>query len=215
MTWIAIPDWPYEVSDAGEVRRLGSATPLTPMRVGRKRKQYSVVRLCNGSNNWKDFKVHILVLEAFIGPRPLGQLGLHKDDDSWHNAVSNLYWGSHADNANDARYTKRKVTPAIVELIKRSAPYTRGLAKKFGISNQLICDIRKGRCYPLLFLLFVLVGFTRWDGHRVWINKDQLAGIQGGGQLGMHEGTLIQYGGFQVIVREDVNQVVKAFRDAK
>ena len=67
----------------------------------------------------------------------------------------------------------------------------------------------------LPLILFLLVGFIRWDGHRVWINKDQLAGIQGGGQLGMHQGTLIQYGGFQVIVREDVNQVVKAFRNAK
>ena len=64
-------------------------------------------------------------------------------------------------------------------------------------------------------LLFVLVGLTRWDGHRVWINKDQLAGIQGGGQLGMHQGTLVQYGANAVIVRENVNEVVKAFRSVQ
>jgi hypothetical protein len=29
-------------------------------------------------------------------------LGLHRDDVKWHNHVSNLYWGSPADNGRDA-----------------------------------------------------------------------------------------------------------------
>jgi hypothetical protein len=45
--------------------------------------------------------VHSLVLEAFVEPRPAGMLGLHRDDVKWHNHVSNLYWGTHADNARD------------------------------------------------------------------------------------------------------------------
>ena len=45
--------------------------------------------------------VHSLVLEAFVCPRPEGLLGLHRDDVKWHNHVSNLYWGTHADNMRD------------------------------------------------------------------------------------------------------------------
>jgi hypothetical protein len=46
--------------------------------------------------------VHSLVLEAFVCPRPAGMLGLHRDDVKWHNHVSNLYWGSPAENARDS-----------------------------------------------------------------------------------------------------------------
>jgi hypothetical protein len=144
--WKDIPEWPYEVSNVGQVRSLRSARILKPMRCGQKRKQYSKIRLCN-KGVWKDFSVHHLVLEAFVGPRPFGMLACHVDDDSANNAVSNLYWGTHADNADDCRYTGSKVTPQEVELIRRAPRYTRGLAKRFGVSDQLICDIRKGRCY--------------------------------------------------------------------
>lgn len=47
-------------------------------------------------------RIHILVLEAFVGPRPEGMLGLHRDDDKSNNAVENLYWGTYSDNAADA-----------------------------------------------------------------------------------------------------------------
>lgn len=46
-------------------------------------------------------RVHVLVLEAFVCPRPPGLLGLHRDDAKWHNHVSNLYWGTAADNMRD------------------------------------------------------------------------------------------------------------------
>jgi HNH endonuclease len=46
-------------------------------------------------------KVHILVLETFVGPRPSGLLGLHKDDIRTNNHVKNLYWGSYQRNALD------------------------------------------------------------------------------------------------------------------
>lgn len=66
-----------------------------------------------------------------------------------------------------------------------------------------------------LYILFALVWFTRSDGHRVWINKDQILAVQGAGQLGMHPGTLIQYGGTSVIVQQNVSQVVRTLREAQ
>jgi hypothetical protein len=38
-----------------------------------------------------------------LGPRPWGQLALHADDDPSNTRISNIAWGTHADNAADAR----------------------------------------------------------------------------------------------------------------
>lgn len=46
--------------------------------------------------------VHVLVLLAFRGPRPLGKMARHLDDDRDNNALSNLAWGTIDDNAKDA-----------------------------------------------------------------------------------------------------------------
>jgi len=60
--------------------------------------------------------VHRLVLLAFTGAPPSGKPnGLHWDDDPTNNDLSNLYWGSHAENARDAKrngrhYQSNKVT---------------------------------------------------------------------------------------------------------
>ena len=46
-------------------------------------------------------KVHHLVAEAFIGPRPEGLLCLHRDDDKFNNTPENLYWGTQSQNLKD------------------------------------------------------------------------------------------------------------------
>lgn len=50
--------------------------------------------------------VHNAVLNYFVGKRPEGMLGLHKDDIKTHNSVDNLYWGTHLDNSDDVRINK-------------------------------------------------------------------------------------------------------------
>ena len=47
-------------------------------------------------------KVHTLVLEAFVGPRPEGMEGLHFDDIKANNQLGNLRWGTTAENSFDA-----------------------------------------------------------------------------------------------------------------
>jgi hypothetical protein len=47
--------------------------------------------------------VHVMVAEAWHGERPAGLLALHGDDVSDHNDATNLRWGSHAENAADAK----------------------------------------------------------------------------------------------------------------
>ncbi len=148
--WKKVPSLPYEVSDEGEVRRSDTGRLLKPMRAGQKRKQYSVVSLClNGVQ--KRFKVHQLVCELFHGPRPVGKVVCHVDDDTLKNSAANLYWGTLSDNARDIARARPNAA-VVAEIRKRRSEGERGsvLAREFGVSQQLICDIVKGRCYGYL-----------------------------------------------------------------
>ena len=99
----------YEVAENGDVFSLARVVQRTDG------KPYTVIArklipVWNGahfqvalSNNGERHRryVHHLVLEAFVGPRPEGMKGLHRDDDPHNNNVSNLYWGTMRDNALD------------------------------------------------------------------------------------------------------------------
>lgn len=72
------------------------------------------------------------------------------------------------------------------------------------------------RCAIGLSLIAIaLVVLTRLDGHKVWVNPAQLNTVQGAEQLGYLKGTVLNVGGQNVIVRENVNEVVRALKDAK
>ena len=94
-TWVKI-HWcdRYEVSDLGRVRsvdvRLGG-------RVLKQELTDRYPRVCLMTPEGKKItrRVHVLVLEAFKGPRPVGQVGRHLDDNPLNCALSNLEWGTH------------------------------------------------------------------------------------------------------------------------
>jgi hypothetical protein len=49
----------------------------------------------------KTYKVHILVCEAFNGPKPFpGAVVMHDDEDGSHNWPGNLKWGTQKENLN-------------------------------------------------------------------------------------------------------------------
>ena len=97
----------YEVSSDGRVRSLArvilksnGATQTIPER--------TLLAGCRDKNGYptinlgrKRTRVHVVVLEAFVGPRPPGAHGCHRDDDKENNTVANLYWGSRSDNMID------------------------------------------------------------------------------------------------------------------
>lgn len=93
----------YEVSRFGEVRSLPRQTPQAGIRGGKVLKQitnnygYPVVNLCREGHP-KMFLVHRLVLEAFAGPCPDGQEALHGQEGRADASLSNLRWGTHAQN---------------------------------------------------------------------------------------------------------------------
>lgn len=84
----------YEVSNLGRMRNK-SGHLLTPSPTGRT--MHLVVTF------WQDGKhhtrlVHQLVLEAFVGPRPSGHVGCHRDDRAGDNRLENLFWGTRLQN---------------------------------------------------------------------------------------------------------------------
>lgn len=64
----------------------------------------------------------------------------------------------------------------------------------------------------LLGLLLALVMFHRLDGHAVWVNTNNVNAVQGAGQIGFQNGTLISAGCDHVTVTENVSEVVRAIR---
>lgn len=81
----------WEVSDQGRVRKGDRICKLTPKDSG-----HLVINM-GGIQR----RVHHLVLEAFVGPRPEGMEGCHSDDDPTNNVVTNLQWGTRSHNVLD------------------------------------------------------------------------------------------------------------------
>lgn len=103
----------YEVSDLGQVRsidrmvisgsdgrmRLSRGQVLSPSAESRGR-GHLTVQLWSDNRSYRKY-VHVVVLEAFVGPCPDGMESLHFDDVPDNNALSNLRWGTRSDNISD------------------------------------------------------------------------------------------------------------------
>lgn len=87
----------YTVTDRGEVRSVrGGVRAAYPTREGHLR--VSLHR----SGRRKMVYVHALVLEAFVGPRPEGLEGRHRNGVPDDNRAENLEWGTRAENVLDS-----------------------------------------------------------------------------------------------------------------
>jgi hypothetical protein len=118
-TWKAVVGFEgqYEVSDKGRVRSLDcervyerndqySGRLITVrrrhkgrmLRPGRMPSGHLSVALGKGNS----VCVHVIVLDAFIGPCPPGHESLHRDDVPSNNDLNNLRWGTRSENLHDA-----------------------------------------------------------------------------------------------------------------
>lgn len=106
--WRSIPDGPeYEVSDTGEVRRIGCASGARVGRVLRrlrnKKTGYFSVCLSRYADQVR-IDVHRLVAMAFLGPQPSADhLVAHNDGSRTNNHASNLRWATQRENLRDCR----------------------------------------------------------------------------------------------------------------
>ena len=103
-------------------------------------------------------RLHVLVLECFVCPRPLGMLALHKNDSPLDNRLENLYWGTYAENGRDATRNARcrigishpqcKVPEETAHLIRSRAAQGEShttIAADFHISRTTVGNIVHGR----------------------------------------------------------------------
>lgn len=121
---------------------------------------------------WKDdkgknFKIHRLVLQAFIGPCPKGMEGCHNDGDPENNKLDNLRWDTHKNNHQDrlrhgtsnrgAKNGSTKLTEEIV--IEMRKMYATGnylmkeVAEAFGVHKNSIRPIIKGETWKYVEFL--------------------------------------------------------------
>lgn len=99
----------YEVSDHGRVRSIARSITTSDGTVKRLQgkilkaamnRRHRHVALCDGDGG-KSYRVHRLVLAAFVGPLPDGLEVRHLDDDPNNNHRTNLVYGTRSENMRD------------------------------------------------------------------------------------------------------------------
>lgn len=153
-----IPQFPnYMISTAGEIISLDGVNVKAWIANG-----YQYVKLKDIAGQFHLPSVHRLVALTYIA-NPTGlPYVCHKDDIKTHNDVSNLFWGTPADNTHDMIAKGRKVVSpgqlngkAVLTEVQikqiRQAPYYRGLtrvlADTYGVSMTCISLIRNNKTW--------------------------------------------------------------------
>lgn len=153
----------YEVSSAGRVRSLDRKIPHKSgfyVRPGQllnpclNRKGYAQVTLSR-SGHIKTARVHTLVADAFLGPRPAGAVVRHLNGNGADCAKENLRYGTSQDNSDDMnthgtvlrgeRHGRSKLTVDDVRAIRAQhrLKTQKALAAEYGVSVQLISRIHQ------------------------------------------------------------------------
>lgn len=172
--WKPIPGYEgiYEVSNLGRVRSLDRIVwrkigrGETPERKAPAPMKGKLLRPGKASNGYptvslrgKTHTVHSLVLLAFVGPAPEGHECRHLDGNRENPRLSNLRWGTRAENVADAaahgtqvrgeRYSTAKLTDEAARKIRelRGKVTQSELAEMFGVSPAAIQAVHDGRTW--------------------------------------------------------------------
>jgi len=162
--WKRIPSEPnYEASSLGGIRR---CVPGPNTRVGRRLKGleargYLVV--CTSHDGLvRRRPVHVLVAEAFHGPRPDGFVVRHKDGDAKNNAEVNIGYATQKENILDKvkhgtmpmgeRHHKVRMSDAEMLAALRDAKVIgqKPAGRKHGVSQAVLQRILAGKCRAYL-----------------------------------------------------------------
>lgn len=99
----------------------------------------------DGKDHWR--YVHSLVLLAFVGPRPDGMEARHLDGDPLNNRLSNLCWGTHAENGVDMIQHGRSVRgerSGMAKLTESDVRYARLLAESGKLHREIAAELGVG-----------------------------------------------------------------------
>ena len=151
--WRDIPEWEgfYAVSNLGRVKSFDR----TIQDVNGVQRNYkgSVMKISKAGTrsvvclqrNGKSITLQVsqLVLIAFVGANPEGLCALHRDDNKDNNKLSNLYYGTAQDNADDREangLTAKGSKQGCAKLVEEDIPAIHNL-KNQGLSLNQIARI--------------------------------------------------------------------------
>ena len=169
--WTQIPSCPfYEASDTGQVRRVAGyggkgrrAVPRNLAPIKDKDGYLKVTLHLGGLDKRREGRVHQLIAEAFIGPRPLGFVVNHKNGIKDDNRPCNLEWASTYDNEAHAvanglkvrgnRQHASKLTEGKVRNIRillQNGMRQADIARRFSLCQATVSEIHRKRIWGWL-----------------------------------------------------------------
>jgi hypothetical protein len=164
--WKDIKDYEglYQVSNYGGIKRFNRNKNHKPFKILKSLKinKYGHLQVSLYKNNIrKNYSIHRLVLEAFVGPCPPGMEGCHNDGKPSNNYVGNLRWDTHKNNAKDsikhgtfikgskqglAKLNDWKVR-IIIRLIEDGYLIQQEIADIFNVTRQTISYIKRKKIW--------------------------------------------------------------------
>ena len=150
-----VEDLRYEVSDAGTVRMIGKTEARKPSVTP---KGYGLIVTWNpAKKKYVGTYVHLMVLSAFVGPRPVGMQGSHLNGDNGDNRLANLAYETptanharkraHGTDFSGARNPMAKLLPSDVAAIRLSAESNSALGARYGVAQSTIGRIRRNEAW--------------------------------------------------------------------
>lgn len=135
----------YEVSNLGRIRSL-KFQKIRLLKSQPCGNGYLKVRLSN-NGVVTPLTIHQLVLESFVGRRPLGKVTRHLNGNPKDNRLVNLAWGTQSENMKDRGSGWKQLKPHQVKKIRKylEEGYSqRWIANRLGTQQSTISKIKNG-----------------------------------------------------------------------
>lgn len=163
--WVVGYEGQYEVSNKGQVRTYWKGVGIHAQLYKKPQKLLTPIKTPTGHLYVKFSKIqkfiHRLVLEAFVGSRPMNNITRHLDGNPKNNDVNNLRWGTPKENVGDAikhgvfikgeRAPSNKLTEQEVLFILQHTEFNgKQLSSMFSVHPSIIYNIRNGKIWKHL-----------------------------------------------------------------
>lgn len=151
--WRSIPGAEgYDVSSFGRVRSWrGNKAEPRYLSTAATTKGYAQVCLRvddDDGNGARNYYVHHLVLELFVGPRPEGYIARHRDDNKLNNRLDNLVWMPQSDQyARGEDHPNAKLSERQVQALRDAyacGTHVEEIAEMYDISPNYVYILATG-----------------------------------------------------------------------